>query len=369
MRKSIFKIALTAAALLMLGAGCSSASTGPDGGMFRSLDAGATWTNLSRVLTSNGVASSFILSDVNFAARDPQDIRAFWVGTMAQGIFYSFDGGAGWTQAVNYSPAEMQLTSSVVNGIFVDPKDSCTVYATIIAPTTKSYLIRTTTCGRWWTSLYSFDEMTNSQLRAIAINPNNSQQLFLGDTAGDIFRSNNAGTSWEKIYKLPNHLIRSFVIHPNGTIFAATSQAGVLFSSDGGDTWNSADLKKYPGASEVYTLVLDPTQTNSLLIGTKYGILRSGDLGQTWTPLELLTGPNETQIISIGLNPKNSNRIYYGTPKGFYRTDDGGKTWSTKRLPTARVAKIIMVDMQKDTTGAAVESLWIGAWNPPAATN
>lgn len=367
MRTKLTKFLVSGAAVILLGAGCASntPATGPDGGLFRSVDGGTKWESKSRVLTVSAQTASFAALDVNAFAVDPKDSKSMWVGTSANGIFYSFDGGDSWQQAKNFAPAELQLTAAIVNGIAVDPENKCLVYATITAPNAKSYLIRTSDCSRTWGILYTFNELKDEQLRAIAINPTNPKQLFLGDTAGDVFRSNNAGVSWENAVRFNDRAIRNIVIHPNGTtVFAGTARGGLRMSYDAGATWEQADLKQYAGADEVYSVALDTAKGTGLLIGTKYGILRSDDLGQTWTALELLTGPQETQILSVAVNPKNSNRIYYGTPKGFYRTDDGGKSWSTKRIPTARIAKTLWVDVQKVGT-ADVESVWFGAWRAP----
>jgi hypothetical protein len=364
MHTKLAKLLVCGAAAMLLGAGCatSAPATGPDGGFFKSVDGGTKWEFKGKVLTTAAAPVTMSALDINVLATDPKDSRSMWAGTTANGIFYSLDAGESWQQVKNFAPAELQLTSSIVNGIAVDPENKCIVYATITAPSAKSYLIRTNDCSRSWGVLYTFNELKDQQLRSIAINPTNSKQLLLGDTAGDIFRSNNAGGSWETVTRFDGQPIRNIVIHPNGqAVFVGTSRGGVKMSYDAGTTWGAADLKMYRGADEVYTIALDAAKGTGLLLGTKYGILRSDDLGKTWMALELLTGPQETQILSIAVNPKNSNKIYYGTPKGFYRTDDGGKTWATKRIPTSRIAKTIWVDVQK--VGAAdVESVWFGTW-------
>lgn len=361
------KLCAASAALILLGAGCSvggSAPAGPDGGVITSVDAGTTWGAKSRLLTT-AAPSSFASVDVNVIAQDPNDPKAFWVGTMMNGIFYSFDGGEGWLQAKSYAPAELALTQTIVNGIAVDPSSSCTVYATVTAPSTKSYLVRTTNCGRSWGVLYGFNELKEEQLRAVAIHPKNSKLMYLGDTAGDVFRSDNAGASWKRVARFEDRAVRTIVVHPDGAVFVGTARGGLRMSYDNGENWQQAELKQFSGAEEVYVIALAPANPNRLLIGTKYGILRSDDLGKTWSPYELLTAPKETQILSLGVNPKNSKRIFYGTPSGFYRTEDDGKTWTTKRLPSTRIPKNILVENTKSADGAAVERLWVGMWRPP----
>lgn len=371
MHTKLAKLLVSGAALVFLGAGCGAAATtaGPDGGMFRSVDGGTTWESKSKVLTTAATPTNFAGLDVNVFATDPNDPKSMWVGTTGNGIFYSIDGGDSWQQAKNFAPAELALTTAIVNGIAVDPENKCMVYASITAKDARSYLIRTSDCSRTWGVLYSFNELKNEQFRAIAVNPKNAKQIFVGDTAGDIFRSNNGGTSWEMAVRFEDRAVRTIVIHPDGkTVFVGTAKGGLRMSSDAGATWEQVDLKPFKGAEEVYSIALSAAKPSSLLLGTKYGILRSDDLGKTWVALELLTGPGETQILSLAMSPQNANRIYYGTPKGFYRTDDGGKTWTTKRTPqsttNARIVKNLWVNVQK--VGAAdVESVWFGAWRVP----
>lgn len=365
--RTISKLFLVSAALLFAGAGCvqNSSPNGPDGGMFRSTDEGLTWVSKSTLLTATGQTASFAAADVNVIAVDPSDSKAMWIGSLANGIFYTFDSGESWQRATNFAPAELELTNSIINSIAVDPKESCVVYAAITSPSGKSSLIRTSNCGRNWGLLYSFNEFEKTQLRSIAINPRNPKQLFLGDTSGNIFRSDNGGGSWKNMTRIDDRAVRTIVIHPNGAVFAGTSRAGLRMSFDGGESWEQANLKAYPGSEEVYVIALDPSKPNRLLIGTKYGILRSDDLGKTWTAFDLLTAPKETQILSLAVNPTNSNRIYYGTPSGFYRSEDGGVTWTTKRLPTTRIPKTINIDIAKAADGKLVETIWVGAWGSP----
>lgn len=366
MRTTITKLVLLGATALLIGAGCATntAPTGPDGGVYKSVDGGTTWVSKSKLLTT-GAAASFAPTDVNVFAIDAKDPKSMWVGTMANGIFYTFDGGEGWLQVKNFAPAELQLTQSIINGIAIDPENSCQVYATMTAPTGKSFLIRTTNCGRTWGVLHAFNELREEQMRAVAINPSNSKQIFLGDTAGNVFRSDNAGGSWKNLTRFDDRAVRTIVVHKNGNVFVGTARGGLRMSYNGGETWERAALKGYTGSEEVYVIALDPSKAERLLIGTKYGILRTDDLGKTWSAYELLTAPNETQILSLAINPKSSSKIYYGTPAGFYRTEDDGKTWTTKRIPSARIPKSIMIDVQKGADGKDVENLWVGQWLPP----
>ncbi len=366
------QISIIGVALVLLGAGCgSSGPQAPDGGLLRSADGGTAWQQKSNVFIAGGSASAatFAALDVNVFVADPTHPHSLWVGTMNNGILYSFDGGDGWLSARTITPTELSLTTSRVNGITVDPKNECAVYA-VISPlsgpqTGKSFVIRTTNCGRAWNLVYT-NELADSVFSAIAFNPFNDKELFVGDTNGNLIHYDIPADSWRKITRFENAGVRSIVPNPKkeGEYFVALKAGGLAHTIDNGTTWSNPNFKQFRGANDVYVIALDPSKADSLLVGSKYGILRSDDSGNTWTPLPLLTAPGETQILSLGINPTNPNHIFYGTPKAFYRSDDHGANWTNKRVPTARVIKNILVQQEK-VAGIDTELLWIGAWSAP----
>ncbi len=365
MKTSILKIGVFATALIALGAGCSAAATqGPDGGVIRSTDGGLTWQLKSDIYTVGGKVLSFNTTDVNTLVADPNDSRSFWAGTMTNGILYSSNGGEAWSPSQVYSPAELQLTQARVNGIAVDPTNSCAVYATITAPSMQSYLIRSVNCGHSWGLVYT-NERAGSQLQAVAFNPLQNTEMYVGDSIGRVLRSTNAGGSWQPAGDFGGSIVRQIVMHPkhNGEIFVATRLGGLYHSVDHGVTWVRADFKAFRGADDVYQIVLDPAAENSLLVGTKYGILRSTDSGATWNALKLVTAANEVQIISLAVSPKNSQHIFYGTPTAFYKSEDGGVTWNNKHVPTHRVIRAILIDPAK--AAADPETIFVAAWQLP----
>lgn len=364
MHSSVSKLCALGTAFILLGLGCGSTTPqAPDGGVIRSADGGLTWQLKSDIYTTAGKVASFVNIDVNTLVADPNDSKTMWAGTMVNGLLYTTNGGEAWTPITTYSPADLMLTQARVNGIVIDPTNSCIVYATITAPTAKSYVVRTTNCGRSFGLVYT-NEAAETQLQAIAINPFHNLEMYIGDSGGNVLRSTNGGGSWQKAGRFGG-AIRAIALHPkhDGELFIGTKAAGFWQSPDHGQTWNMANLKAFRGAEDVYAITLDPSQGNSLLIGTKYGILRSNDGGVNWEALALLTAPNETLVLSVAVAPKNSQHIFYGTPAAFYKSEDGGKTWTNKRVPTHRVIKAILVDPSK--AGTEPETIWIAAWQLP----
>ena len=84
-----------------------------DGGVFKSIDSGATWT-----ATNTGLPSIFW---VNSLAIDPITPTIVYAGTWWGGVFKSTDGGAHWTANYDYD--------NFVSTLAIDPKNPAIVYA------------------------------------------------------------------------------------------------------------------------------------------------------------------------------------------------------------------------------------------------
>ena len=87
-------------------------------GLWKSLDGGQTWLNLSRTMTVSRARGILI---------DPTDSNTLYVGTEDRGVFTSSDGGASW------SPLNEGLTNLTVYAMAMDPQDPHTIYAGTVA--------------------------------------------------------------------------------------------------------------------------------------------------------------------------------------------------------------------------------------------
>ncbi|MCY4352440.1 MAG: YCF48-related protein, partial [Gemmatimonadetes bacterium] len=106
---------------------------------------------------------------------------------------------------------------------------------------------------------------SESDIRAIAVHPDNASILFAGTETG-ICRSQNGGDNWEKLDSPMNGMqIWSIAIHPKSpnTVYAGTCPSALFRSDDGGETWKqlSVDLVEDCGAiiPRVTTIIIDPT--------------------------------------------------------------------------------------------------------------
>ena len=159
----------------------------------------------------------------------------------------------------------------------------------------------------------------------------NNQQNFL-------FRlnQNDANPHWEQSIILggvPNLVINDILADPDGTLYLAASQHGILRSDDNGATWlEKGQLKdsisKNLDDKNVSFLSIDGN--GNIFAGLKYGgIFRSNDKGESWTKLP--TRNPDGRNINCLLAAPNGNIIIGNAPNTIggkiYVSLDTAKTW------------------------------------------
>ena len=117
------------------------------------------------------------------------------------------------------------------------------------------------------------------------------------------------------------------------TIFVGTVGGGLSRSPDGGETWVRV---RDPLATEsnVRALAAYPDNPHRILAGSDNGIFRSGDNGITWEKLD--SPMDDLQIWSIGIDPVDSDTIFVGTKPDGFRSRDGGKHWEQLSMGVAQ---------------------------------
>ncbi|MBI5230053.1 MAG: hypothetical protein HY981_02015 [Candidatus Magasanikbacteria bacterium] len=336
-----FLVLLGASAFLLFGgAGCvpglgSSGSKVPDGGVFRSSDQGNTWGQKTQILAVGGTPRNFSLANIITLVADPSDPQALYAGTDGAGLLVSYNLGEGWFQPD-------QLRTGYIQSISVDPHNKCVIYITL-----GTQLFKSTDCSRSWKNVYE-EARANTVLTSVAVDPNNSNIVWVGTSAGDLLKSADGAKSWVVKNRFKNGVLKILLSPQDGNhIFVATPDQGVYRSLDGGEFWGddmNEGLKQYGGAFAVKDIIFLDVSKEWLLLSTQYGLIKSFNLGANWDALKLLTPPGGAQIQAVAVNPKNYLQIFYSTNSTLYRTDDGGEKWITKKLPTTRVPSALMVN-------------------------
>src|SRR5262249_43976561 len=325
-------------------------SPGPAGGVFRSTDGGATWSDASAGLVS---------FDIRALAMSSTDSSAIYAGG-AGGVFRSANGGANWNPT-----ALRDYTGSLV-------ADSLNVYAQTGSPngcnSDARLLLRSADGGASWSDSVSplnsgcILSATVSHSAPLATSPSDPKTLYLGESDDQdgysaVLKSVDGGANWSAVWDWFTGLrvsVRVLAIDPTrpGTLFAgvddgvATSpsnpanpqSSGLFKSTDGGATWSNTGASR--GA--VNLLAIDPANSNIVYASAEghysdpkgfQGLFKSANGGSTWQAigkgLESITGTRLTIATALRIDPVNSNVLYLSTSNsGVFRSADGGVNWS-----------------------------------------
>ena len=213
---------------------------------------------------------------------------------------------------------------------------------------------------------------------SLAVDPANPSTVYAGSWGAGMFKSLDSGATWFPINQgLGNRYINSLTIDPTQpqVLYAGTYHDQVYKSTDGGQNWFWSGSGMQVEAI-VYTLAIDPQNTNNLYAGTR-GISNSGsppwngvlykstDAGQSWTAVLQNVGGLEAQdwVYSVTVNPHAPNYVYAATHEhGVYRSINYGLSWfySSEGLETDddRTGRAILVDWELPNP----YRIYYGAW-------
>ncbi len=206
--------------------------------------------------------------------------------------------------------------------------------------------------------------------------PGKPDRFYFGAVGGGVWRSDNAGRTWEPILDgQPVASIGAVAVAPSNpdVVYVGSGEAdmrsdigygnGVYRSSDGGATWTPVGLA---GTRHVGRIVVDPRDPNLVFVaalGHAYGpnpergVYRSKDGGKTWA--RVLYRDASTGAVDLALDPGDPRTILAalwqtrrppwnvyppssGPGSGLYRSTDGGDTWTpvTAGLPSEKLGRI-----------------------------
>ncbi len=314
-----------------------------DGGFFRSLDGGRSFSRFSPPGGElNRVHSLKVCAS-------PEEVFA---GTRF-GLFRSQDGGASWESLRSGLPPASAL------GFEFDPLSPLTVYLN-----TNLGFIKSTRGGldggRPNASLADFRRRrrveyeiskvwtdADSGQAEIFVDPSNPRRLLVA--ANGLQLSEDGGVSFSRrLNEQVNGL--AFSQSSPGVVYAATTGTGLLKSVDGGVHWTASaeglpfDDFGGPGSPRtVFEVGVDPFDPSIIYVGGRFGVHKSVDGGASWSlpiccpflagAIRPLLFSDEAQVVSLAFDPIHQGTIYAGLnpsseyPARVYKTEDGGATW------------------------------------------
>jgi photosystem II stability/assembly factor-like uncharacterized protein len=272
-------------------------------GIYKSTDAGATWTHL-------GLRDGQQISQMAVDPRDPNRLFVAVAGhpygpNPERGVYRSTDGGQTF-QKVLYKDENIGAA-----GVRIDPNDPSVVYATLWEARE----------GPWENGEWN-------------------------GTGGGIFKSTDGGQTWQQLSGgLPIGIVQAYVAIANSNpkrLFASVAtkeKVDLYHSADGGATWSTVTTDKRPktriGGGDLPVPMIDPKNPDVIYM-TSTVTWKSTDRGVTWTAFRGAPGGDDYQ--NIWINPNDSNIIILTSDQGAIVTVNGGRTWSSwYNQPTAQM--------------------------------
>ena len=263
-------------------------------GVYKSTDAGKTWTHL-------GLRDGQQIAQLAVDPKNPDRIFIAVAGhpygpNQERGIYRSLDGGKTF-EKVLYRDENVGASD-----VLIDPSNPAIVY------------------GALWESREGPWE----------------NGVFNGDNGG-IFKSADGGKTWRQLTKgLPANIVQANLsIAPSSpkTLFAAvrTKTIAKLYrSEDGGETWNGTTEDARPGlgigGGDLPVVRFDP-KNPQIVYSASVVCWKSTDGGKTWEGWRGAPGGDDYQ--NVWINPNNPDIILLGSDQGAIVTVNGGATWSS----------------------------------------
>ena len=295
-------------------AGSDDSFEGPVGTVYKSTDAGGTWTQVH-----SGPAMRALVID-------PSNPSTIYAATLPAGVLRSTDSGEHWNDL------NQGLVNTEVTSLAIDAHAPHTLYA----GTYGDEVHRSTDAGVTWTAtengLFHLEAVTT-----LAIDLQTPNILYAGTRfiGGHLLKSIDGGVNWfDSGDGIPDAGILSLAIDPQTptTLHAGTEGFGMFQSTDAGAHWVSFDNELE--RESVMALAIDPRATTTLFAGTRKGVYKSTDGGVTWSAFNngIPDQPFPTRIEALLLDPRNPDIVYAGGSRGVFRSIDGGADWTYQGL-------------------------------------
>jgi photosystem II stability/assembly factor-like uncharacterized protein len=249
----------------------------------------------------------------------PDNPDEMYVTDARAGIFKSEDGGANWFA----SNGNLTFGADEVAPIFcatIDPHHYDTIW---IGTQVTGHLYRSDNAGQSWETRDDGISHDARSLRGITIDPNDADVVYVGleveagqwqrehpeatseMAGGEVYKSTDGGLSWERIWQGPN-VARYVWIDPRNSNRVYVS-TGIFDRLPANSNYDAGD----PGG---------------------VGILRSDDAGKSWTVINEHNGLGGRIIPSLFMHPTDPDVLIaavYGSniSNGIFVTRDGGDTW------------------------------------------
>ncbi|NNE42930.1 MAG: T9SS type A sorting domain-containing protein [Gemmatimonadetes bacterium] len=311
-------------------------STGPDRGVYRSTDSGATWSHVLAVNDTTGAVDVAVdpgNSNLVYAAtwqrlRAPDNLD---YGGDGSGIWKSTDGGDTWNELTSGLPSGTGVGRI---GIAIAPTDPDILYAIYAEANPGAFtgLYRTTNGGSTWTqtndsALFNVYASFGWWFGNVRVDPTDADVVFA--VGFEVWRSQNAGSSWSNVGSSMHVDHHALEFASNGDIYEG-NDGGMYKSVNGGSSWSK--LPNLP-ATQFYAVEVDEQFPNRHYGGTQDNGTNRTLTGALTDWSNILGGDGFTCLV----NPTDNSRVYAEFQNGgFYRSTNGGSSFTSAGTMSGR---------------------------------
>ena len=235
--------------------------------------------------------------------------------------------------------------------------------------------------------------LAGGRIADIDIHPHDPSIMYVAVGSGGVWKTTNAGTTWEPIFDgESSYSIGSVTIDPGAPdiVWVGTGEDvggrhvgfgdGIYKSTDGGRTWRKMGLEN---SQHLSTIIVHPENSDVVWAaaqgplwtpGDQRGLYKTSDGGETWR--KVLGNNQWTGATDIVIDPRDPDRLYAATwdrhrtvaaymgggpGSGVWKSEDGGETWKRLEtgLPGGPLGKIGLAisPQQPDIVYATIETI------------
>jgi photosystem II stability/assembly factor-like uncharacterized protein len=330
-----------------------------NGGVWKSNDYGRTWSPIFDQQPTQSIGAIAVA---------PSDPNIIYVGSgeglhrpdlsVGDGIYKSTDAGKTWTH--------LGLRDGFqIPAMAVDPRNPDRVFAAVLGhpygPSDERGLFRSTDGGTSWQKVISKDENTGAS--DVEIDPSNPDIVYASmwevregpwedgneanGTGGGLFKSTDGGSTWRPLTNgWPKDLSQIYVALAGSdphrlyaTVGTASGTLAFYRSDDAGENWAKITDDPRPsariGGGDLPIPRVDPKNAD-VIYSASTVTMKSIDGGKTWSGFRGAPGGDDYQ--NLWINPDDPNKILLVSDQGAIVTVNGGVSWSSwYNQPTAQI--------------------------------
>ena len=202
--------------------------------------------------------------------------------------------------------------------------------------------------------------LMSGRINDMEVHPTNNQIIYAGTAGGGVWKSNDAGTTFNPIFDDHSQSIGAVAIDPNdpdNVIYVGTGETwtrnsvsygdGLYKSTDGGSNWEKLGFDK---SERIANIIVNPKNSKEVYVSVlgalwsdsdERGVFKSTDGGETWS--KILYVDEKTGAADMTIDPKDPSILYVsmwefrrtawsfssgGDNSALYKSTDAGKTWN-----------------------------------------